>query len=66
MPIPMPPVWKLMGELKPLLTGPMVPIPPMLGPDGKAEEMVPLGPELSERLFRDVMLFRRLLVRSFA
>lgn len=70
MPIPIPPVWNPMGELKPLLT-PMVPIPPMVGPTGKVEGIVPpcmgivLVPEFKESLFRDVM-FRRLLVRSFA
>ncbi len=53
MPIPIPPVWNPMGELKPLLT-PMVPIPPMVGPAGKVEGIVPpcmgivLVPEFKE------------------
>lgn len=70
MPIPMPPVWKLMGVLKPLeIWEPMGPI--MVPEEGKAAMVEPCtgagrGALARERLFRDVMLLRRLLVRSLA
>lgn len=70
MPIPRPPVWKLMGALKPLeVWAPMGLI--MEPEDGKGAMVEPCtaagrGVLAKERLFRDVMLLRRLLVRSLA
>lgn len=70
MPIPMPPVWKLMGGLKPLEI--WAPLGPIMEPEeGKAVMVEPCtgagrGALAKERLFRDVMLFRRLFVRSLA
>lgn len=70
MPIPTLPVWKVVGGLKPLeIWAPMGPI--MVPEEGKAAMVEPCtgagrGVLPKERLFRDVMLLRRLLVRSLA
>lgn len=68
MPIPMPPVWKPMGVLKPLeIWAPMgLIMEPEEGKDAMVEPCTGAGRGVlaKERLFRDVMLLRRLLVRS--
>lgn len=66
----MPPVWKLMGVLKPLeIWAPMgLIMEPEEGKGAMAEACTGAGRGVlaKERLFRDVMLLRRLLVRSLA
>lgn len=68
MPIPMPPAWKPIGGLKPLETE--APMGPIMGlGEGKAAMVVPCtgaGRAVlpMDRLFREVMLLSRLLVRS--
>ncbi|KAG7225688.1 hypothetical protein INR49_012274 [Caranx melampygus] len=65
MPIPMPPVWKPIGGLKPLETE--APMEPTMGvEEGKAEMVEPCTGAgravlANDRLFSDVMLLRRLL-----
>lgn len=72
MPAFMPADGKPIPEPNPLLMVPIVPTPPMGAAEGKPVEMAPVctgpcrGPVLRDRLPSDVMLFIRLLVRSFA
>lgn len=67
-PMPMPPAEKPMGALKPLDTG--AAMEPIIGLEEGKPEMVELCTGAGraalaiDRLFNDVMLFRRLLVRS--
>lgn len=65
MPIPMPPVWKPIAGLKPFETE--VPMEPTIGPEEGNVDMVDPCTGAGRAVFamdRDVMLLRRLLVRS--